>query len=318
MCNVKIHKIKKGNKVYKYGFLIFFMTHFSLYSFEFKLCKDNYLWNGIPLCERNGLWNERTRDTPLCFAIRNNNREEAEVLLNTGCDINEKNNFEHTPLMLAAAYNYTSLCNWLLNKGADLNKHTHEGTALSQAVRYNQIETAIFLIEQKADINQGNQFDYNTPLDQAATYGRRLMIELLLKHGVDVNPKCPPVDYNPLGKAIFWGHYNIVLLLIKAGANISQAQEVISSKESYLHMAAKSNQIKIVKLLLRFGADVSQVDSNNRMPIDVATNVKMKNLLDNAEQYRCLLLCSQHLKKKHSHFAYSLFVNEVCEWLGFN
>ena len=86
------------------------------------------------------------------------------------------------------------------------------------------------------------------------------------------------------------GHCASINCLIGAGAKINCQMK--KTGWSPLHVAAKNNNADIVKLLLDMGADRELQGShrdfgNNRKPLDVATNEKVKDILMNHKASVC-------------------------------
>ncbi len=118
---------------------------------------------------------------------RNGNTEAVKQLLEAGTDVNAKNNFGDTPLMLAARYGHNETVGLLLESSADINANNNYGwTALMWAARYGHTETVKFLLEKGADVNRENRHG-NTALLFAAYDGSTEMMKLLLEAGADVN-----------------------------------------------------------------------------------------------------------------------------------
>ena len=89
-------------------------------------------------------------------AIKQNDIEAVEVLLEEGVDVNAKDNYGATPLISAAFFGYTEIAELLLEAGADPNIKDKDGW---------------------------------TPLMIAAMDGKTGVVKLLLKAGADPNAK---------------------------------------------------------------------------------------------------------------------------------
>jgi ankyrin repeat protein len=123
---------------------------------------------------------------PLLYAVRQGNIDRVEGLLEENIDINTTDKDKNTALMIAAQKsNGLQLIKSLLKKQPALNKQNNAGqTALMLAIRYKNIETALLLLQHKADIeivdNTGQ-----TALMHAASLGLSEIVEELLAQGAD-------------------------------------------------------------------------------------------------------------------------------------
>ena len=150
---------------------------------------------------------DNTNCTPFLYSMSglSGDLEAARILLKHGADINaQRKSDEDTTLHDAArgnnihihgmAHGVTALhdaarrgnlerAKWLIDKGADVNRRTEDGsTPLVVAVQRNRIDVAQYLIEHGADINVKNNED-STALDIARKKEHTEIVELLKKHG---------------------------------------------------------------------------------------------------------------------------------------
>jgi ankyrin repeat protein len=63
----------------------------------------------------------RKNNTPLLYAIKNNNTEISRLLINAGADIDAKNNDNNTPLQYATDMNYTEIIELLKHQTTVFN-----------------------------------------------------------------------------------------------------------------------------------------------------------------------------------------------------
>jgi ankyrin repeat protein len=114
-------------------------------------------------------------------------------LIKEGKDINEKNKFEKTPLMLAIEKHNIGLVKLLLIAGANPNIKDNSGkAALYKAVvtqvSEQNLDLLNLLINYKADVNAQSNIG-TTPLMMAVEEPNLPVIQLLLKAGADPNIK---------------------------------------------------------------------------------------------------------------------------------
>ena len=89
------------------------------------------------------------------------------------------------------------------------------------------------------------------PLDWAARYGETEIVRLLAA-GAKPNPEDIPYVNVPLVEALNGGHFAAAGLLIEAGASVNRADDFDGTP---LYNAASSDNVAMVELLLRLGAD---------------------------------------------------------------
>ena len=158
----------------------------------------------------------------LLEAVHYSNREEVELSLRSGSDVNEKTcRNGQTALMIAAIWGRTEIADLLVRSNADVNVTDNDGdTALKLAARYGRTEIADLLVRSNADVNVKTNYDGWTALIQAADYGRTEIADLLVRSNADVNVKGRGFfKGTPLHLASQKGHLDVALLLLNKGAD---------------------------------------------------------------------------------------------------
>ncbi|MGO9863338.1 MAG: ankyrin repeat domain-containing protein [Terriglobales bacterium] len=182
--------------------------------------------------------------TPLHTAVHDGHKDEAELLLAHGADVNAKDNDGWTPLHEAATRDVAEL---LLAHGADVNAR-----------------------------NTDRDNDGMTPLHFAAVMGKKDVAEVLLAHGANVNAKNGKFE-TPLHLAAYKGDRGVVELLLAHGADVN-------SKEyqgmTPLHSAAMQGNADVIELLLAHGAGVNAKDNNGFTPLVCAEVTKHQDTVD--------------------------------------
>ena len=143
------------------------------------------------------------------------------ILIDRGADINAENDNGETPLHLAAYNGYTKICKLLIDKGANVNAKQWCGgmTPLHRAVCRKHFKTCEVLIKNNANVNiRANSGE--TPLEESISNNNKKMCGLLIKNGADVNLRNNQGD-TPLHKAASHNRYDICKLLIDNGADIN-------------------------------------------------------------------------------------------------
>lgn len=120
------------------------------------------------------------------------------------------------------------------------------------------------------DLNsrQGSR-DGQTMLMEAAEQGHNMTVQLLLESGADVNSVTED-GISALSLAIFFSHIDVVRLLLDSGAEIDNEYGYLGCP-LVSAVAATSNNVAMVKLLLEHGADVNVMDDSRGTALEVAT-----------------------------------------------
>ena len=131
--------------------------------------------------------------------------------------------------------------------------------ATFQAIRGGQLETVKYLLDSGAS----HELQKGT-LPIACFRGLEKIVELLLDAGADVNGTSKDYgDYgSPLQSASIIGHVRIVRLLLKYGANVNLRNRAPRFRDSSpLLCAQDTGRLDIMKILIQAGADVNEVCS---------------------------------------------------------
>lgn len=154
--------------------------------------KDTAEWlidRGVKVDSRIGrYWNGRT---PVSMAVVYGNEAIIKLLLENGADIEAKDDYNCTPLLLAVVKKgNTDIIKLLLENGADIEAKDNNGrTPLLWAVIKRRNEDTIkLLLGNGADVTTKDN-DGWTPLSWAVREGNEDIIKLLLKNGADVTIK---------------------------------------------------------------------------------------------------------------------------------
>ncbi len=123
----------------------------------------------------------------LHFAARNNRHAAAQLLLDAGAKVNQRNKTGATALHLAAARGHADMAIMLLREGAEIDAHDRDGL---------------------------------TPLHLAAQHNHPEMVALLAGWGADLEARTNDRGLTPLHWAAFIGCPNTVKALMRCGANL--------------------------------------------------------------------------------------------------
>ena len=268
---------------------------------------------------------------PLMHAVLTRKEQCVNDLLQAGADVNQIDTKGNTALINAVKH---SKCNvngvkMLLDAGADVNKENDMGIrVICEAAVPGHDEALDLLIKAGADVNYYS--NYGLPVMVAARGGYFKCVDLLLKAGTDIHAepwyaneiieslidysdgddddyvyvdsaKCmaslleaglvkDPTKYL-LHRAISMDRYGIVELLVKLGADLT---EVDFDYGTPLMRAADHGWIKAVRLFLSAGADVNYTRSFDRTALWAATKQLRINTV------KVLLVGGAHINVEHS------------------
>ncbi|MCP3940970.1 MAG: ankyrin repeat domain-containing protein [Desulfobacteraceae bacterium] len=127
------------------------------------------------------------RSTPLWYAAQDQRLQMIQFLIDSGAEVEKKNQLGITPLMIACAQGSIKAVKLLLKNGAKINVASNDlSTPLMYAcIRENLEMTKLFLLRD-AQINQADD-NGNTPLIFACETGNTQLVKLLLENEADVN-----------------------------------------------------------------------------------------------------------------------------------
>ena len=215
-------------------------------------------------------------------------------LVSQGADPNAITTYNTTPLFFAIRADNPELINLLIDSGAKLSvlskMDEKEIPYIAISIYYNSKKAIKTLIEKGEDINA--EFKVRSGKYSALSYSISMMqvkhdpdIPMeLIKRGADIH-KTSSVEYQadkmtPLHVLAMSANKNVKQLynmLIKKGAQIETKD---GEGNTALHLAAGSNNIAMVKLLLASGANKQAKNESEETPYDKAYNTKVKELLN--------------------------------------
>ena len=191
--------------------------------------------------------------TVLIAAADSGDKESLEMLLARGANIHTASTTLGTALSAAAFEGDEECLRVLLDHGGDPNQDSGErGTALQAAADAADLDCINMLLEAGADVNKGDTKN-GYPLQAAASSGDTVCLQKLLEVGADVS-----VVGNEAGSALaesaIAGHVECLKLLLEHGADVNLRG---GKYECALQAACATHDNRAcVEMLLNHGADV--------------------------------------------------------------
>ena len=201
-----------------------------------------------------------------------------EKMVAKGVDINGTNKSGDTPLMAAStAYkNRMRLIEFLLSRDANINTARENGwSALMDAVSGNHTDAAEFLLENRANPDQGadlyidGRTHWSSPPIFLASYNRNIeMMDILLAHGANINLKnerqMTPLLYiagiykDKLHEEIAaWDsdYFGVLKHLVEKGADVNIRTDY--NRNALMHAVDKP---EVLEFLIKSGSDLDVKD----------------------------------------------------------
>ncbi|QYR21600.1 ankyrin repeat domain-containing protein [Paenibacillus sp. sptzw28] len=199
-------------------------------------------------------------------AVKVNNIEKVTELLGKDAAlVNASNNKGETAVLMAAYYRANDIREMLINNGAQLN--IFEASAVGHTERVKE------LLEQSPDLITGYSSDGFTPLGLAAHFGNEETAVFLLDQGADVNGRSKDGNLNNMAihAAIAGNYEHIVRVLIQYGADVNaKCEGKWRQGFNTLHVAGYFGRESMIKVLLQHHADKTAITYNGETPYDLA------------------------------------------------
>ena len=172
-----------------------------------------------------------------------------------GIDPRAKDELHRTPLHIAAKQGLHRVAQLLFNLSGDIFAEDINGcTSLHYAAMNGHTKVAILLLKRGSIVDSKN-VKGTTPLHFAAIEGYRDMALLLLDHGADES--CITNDGDaPIQFATTHGHVAVVQALLCHGADVNSAGGNQGRKQTPLHIAVRNKHEVLIRHLLRYNPDL--------------------------------------------------------------
>lgn len=195
-------------------------------------------------------------------------------------DINDENIVDGVLLQIAARYDANNVVDYLIKKGANVNKADNNDMS-TPIMHSSNAEITKKLIINGANVNIRDKEGQNALHYHAGIRQHTDIIKILLKHKIDINAK----TYNkakwiwsgqtPIFNTINFSLYDHFLLLVNNGADL----KIIDDKRNNLlhYSIFLGDDIRITKFLIRNGVSLKHKNKNGETPFFYFTARRINN-----------------------------------------
>jgi len=193
----------------------------------------------------NGIDSKNGRESEaLRIAIRSDNKEIVQLLINAGAPVNPSVTALWSPLSDAAFAKHFGIMKLLLQSGANVDAPDHRGVPLLVSTGFFDPTVTNILLEAGADPNAADR-EGETALMKAAGHGVKETVKVLIEHHADVNRK-DAKGRTALMHAAAGHRSDAIPLLLENGAD-PNARDY--EGKSSLDLADKSNNLGAIAML---------------------------------------------------------------------
>lgn len=221
-------------------------------------------------------------NTPVYLATCTGNKEVLKLLIDSGADVNTRNNLGQTALDNALLQEYDlEVIKILTNAGAHVQPDFGR-SAMHYLTQKNNPKLIEFLLSQGVDVNAPDDRN-RTPLHTAAIYNKaeshRASVEMLLKNGAEVDTRCQSGE-TALYFLVKKADVGMVRLLIDGGADVNAQDD---HQETLLFEAVRTENTSLVQLIIDHCSDVNSANFRGSTPLHWAYKYGGKKVI------KCLL-----------------------------
>ncbi|XP_026800459.2 CARD- and ANK-domain containing inflammasome adapter protein [Pangasianodon hypophthalmus] len=188
------------------------------------------------------------------------------ALIDSGADVNARNDLGYTPLLLAIELSNLEVFKVLISNKAQLDKRLpNQMSALHLAIQSGSMPITELLLDMGMDPNIIGPKE-RMPLHLSALHNQPALMALLLHKGAQINAVTQD-GLTALHLASQSGHKEAVAQLLEGKADL-HAQD--RQARTALHWAAAQGDVGIIKLLLFAGSNANAVDKDRKTPLHLA------------------------------------------------
>jgi len=192
-----------------------------------------------------------TEPGPLEQAIRAGDLDLVASLIGDDTGETSADEFSNSPIGMAVLAGRLEVIEFLAKRGADVNrKDENRWTLLTAAAECGQLEVVGTLLDLGAQIDlPGGDTDTLTPLQIASRDGHAAIAELLLQRGADPNLTEDSDGWTALHYAAFKNRPRIIRLLLKHGANLHAYSSIYDMSRTPLELAVRYCRRRAARVL---------------------------------------------------------------------
>lgn len=204
---------------------------------------------------------------PIHVAVQLSQLKNVKFLVSMGVDVNAADEMGQVPLFLAIHFELEDIFNELL-KAPKINVNsmdTRKQPLLINCVRFHP-EFIEQLLKAGANPNMPG-VNGNTPLMYAVTSHDEELVKMLIRYGADVNMRNDRMEVVLL-IVVYRDAVQMVQILLESGADPNFHTH--DDQNSLLILASYDGSLEVIKLLLKYGADVTANNKLNYGPVHIA------------------------------------------------
>lgn len=184
-----------------------------------------------------------------------NSKGSVSILVEGGANVNAKDMYGNTPLLLAVEKKDRETVKYLIDKGANVNVKNNNGdTPFMAAARNGDIETIKLLMSKGVNVNSKDGKG-NTILIEAINRNNDEMVKFLLENGANVNVRDKWMNKEKTALMLVIENYmpvEIMEMMVAKGVELDVKDE---DGNTALITAVQRNNIAAVKMLTAKGAE---------------------------------------------------------------
>ena len=201
--------------------------------------------------------------------------ETYKYLKSLGLAINVTGDNGQNPLhTIAKKNNDLDIFSFFMKEGVDINLQDNEGVSpFMNAANSNELRVVKFLIDHVKNVNTKNK-NGQSALSMAVSNNSSKVIDFLLTKGCDIHLKDTKGNtlafylVNTFEKSDEKSFEKKLKILINRGLSMNQNQ---SDGNSLLHIAAKKNNLELLRRLSQFGIDINAVNNSGYTVLHLAS-----------------------------------------------
>ena len=225
---------------------------------------------------------DKEGNTPFFTSIEHGSLPLVEYFVGElNCSARETKEGEISALHLACNHGHLDIMEFLIGRGADLEKVSVYGKPLNWAVGSSQQEAARLLLERGADPRGDTSGSNIAPIIIAIDTAQQQVYQMLLDKGVDISTR-DPNGYSLLHLAAEKGNLPLVQQLVEKGADLRYEAE----GKSPLYLAFEHSQWQVVSFLKDHEPEHEKVEQRWKEEAERIAREKVEPNKERAEEIK--------------------------------